>query len=98
MGSDKERDREIAESRAAAKPPGGHRSRAGGDPLHPAACSRPRFVRVVDYMGDDGAVFRPRASPTDGAPARSARIAASYIISCATVIRRPSKCARSSSM
>ena len=38
------------------------------------------FVRVVDYMGDDAAVCRRRASRTAAAPRRSARIAASSTI------------------
>ena len=43
----------------------------------PVPCLDHGFVRIVDYMGDDGAVSRRPASPTARAPARSATTAGS---------------------
>jgi thymidylate synthase (FAD) len=59
MGSDKEREREIAESRAASE----STRRATVPTLEeilysPLAVLDRGFVRVVDYMGDDGAVVQ----------------------------------------
>ena len=59
MGSDKERDREIAESRAASEPTRRATVPALEEILYTALPVLDRgFVRVVDYMGDDGAVVQ----------------------------------------
>ena len=59
MGSDKERDREIAESRAASASTRRATVPALEEILYTALPVLDRgFVRVVDYMGDDGAVVQ----------------------------------------
>ncbi len=59
MGSDKERDREIAESRAASETTRRATVPALEEILYTALPVLDRgFVRVVDYMGDDGAVVQ----------------------------------------
>jgi thymidylate synthase (FAD) len=59
MGSDKERDREIAESRAASETTRRATVPALEEILYtPLPVLDRGFVRVVDYMGDDGAVVQ----------------------------------------
>src|SRR5512141_3301426 len=59
MGSDKERDREIAESRAASETTRRATVPALEEILYTALPVLDRgFVRVIDYMGDDGAVVQ----------------------------------------
>jgi thymidylate synthase (FAD) len=59
MGSDKERDREIAESRAASETTRRATVPALEEILYTRLPVLDRgFVRVVDYMGDDGAVVQ----------------------------------------
>jgi thymidylate synthase (FAD) len=59
MGSDKERDREIADSRAASEATRRATVPALEEILYTALPVLDRgFVRVVDYMGDDGAVVQ----------------------------------------
>src|SRR6266481_1444691 len=59
MGSDKERDREIAESRAASETTRRATVPALEEILYEALPVLDRgFVRVVDYMGDDGAIVQ----------------------------------------
>src|SRR5471030_2888110 len=59
MGSDKEREREIAESRAASETTRRATVPALEEVLYTAMPVLDRgFVRVVDYMGDDGAVVQ----------------------------------------
>ena len=59
MGDDKERDREIAESRAASEPTRRATVPALEEILYTALPVLDRgFVRVVDYMGDDSAVVQ----------------------------------------
>jgi len=59
MGSDKEREREIAESRAASESTRRVKVPALEEILYsPLAVLDQGFVRVVDYMGDDGAVVQ----------------------------------------
>jgi len=59
MGSDKERDREIAESRAAIETTRRATVPALEEILYtPLPVLDRGFVRVVDYMGDDGAVVQ----------------------------------------
>lgn len=59
MGSDKEREREIAESRAASESTRRATVPALEEVLYsPLAVLDQGFVRVVDYMGDDGAVVQ----------------------------------------
>ena len=59
MGSDKEREREIAESRAASESTRRATVPALEEILYsPLAVLDQGFVRVVDYMGDDGAVVQ----------------------------------------
>jgi thymidylate synthase (FAD) len=59
MGSDKERDREIAESRAASETTRRATVPALEEILYTRLSVLDRgFVRVVDYMGDDGAVVQ----------------------------------------
>jgi len=59
MGSDKEREREIAESRAASESTRRVTVPALEEILYsPLAVLDQGFVRVVDYMGDDGAVVQ----------------------------------------
>src|SRR6266436_4240703 len=59
MGSDKERDREIAESRAASETTRRATVPALEEILYePIPVLDRGFVRVVDYMGDDGAVVQ----------------------------------------
>jgi thymidylate synthase (FAD) len=59
MGSDKEREREIAESRAASESTRRATVPALEEILYsPLAVLDRGFVRVVDYMGDDGAVVQ----------------------------------------
>jgi thymidylate synthase (FAD) len=59
MANDKERDREIAESRAASEPTRRVSVPALEEILYtPLPVLDRGFVRVVDYMGDDGAVVQ----------------------------------------
>ena len=59
MGTDKEREREIAESRAASESTRRATVPALEEILYsPLAVLDQGFVRVVDYMGDDGAVVQ----------------------------------------
>ena len=59
MGSDKEREREIAESRATSESTRRATVPALEEILYsPLTVLDQGFVRVVDYMGDDGAVVQ----------------------------------------